>query len=322
MPTAAPILAVLAGHEGLTPTDRELLTLARRLGVGHAVWPGSGSEAPAELCALHGASATHVLAGGSSDSLSADSTAALVAAVAREVGANVVLLASGPSAREVAALSARLLGAGLVLDASEIRIGADDHVSAVRSALSATWDVHIHVKRPAAVVTVAPNSVTRIEADDARAARLVEHAVDIAQPSAVTVIERHRPDVSEGPDLARASVVVAGGRGTNGDFRAVRELAELLGGAVGSTRVATDEGWIAPATQIGQTGLTVAPRLYIGAGVSGAVHHRGGMQAAGTIVAINTDREAPIFEIADVGVVGDLHTVLPQLTAELRRRRG
>jgi electron transfer flavoprotein alpha subunit len=124
------------------------------------------------------------------------------------------------------------------------------------------------------------------------------------------------------PELSEAQVVVAGGRGTHGDFTALEDLADVLGAAVGATRVATDEGWISRDAQIGQTGTTIAPRLYIGAGISGAVHHRGGMQAAGTIVAVNTDPESPIFEIADFGVVGDLFTVLPQVTAELRRRKG
>ena len=124
------------------------------------------------------------------------------------------------------------------------------------------------------------------------------------------------------PTVSITKIVVTGGRGTEGDFTALEELADVLGGAVGATRVATDEGWIGHDAQIGQTGVTISPRLYIGAGVSGAVHHRGGMQASGTIVAINTDPDAPIFEIADFGVVGDLTTVVPQLTAELRRLKG
>ena len=115
---------------------------------------------------------------------------------------------------------------------------------------------------------------------------------------------------------------MAGGRGTEGDFSVVEELADVLGGAVGATRVATDEGWIGHDAQIGQTGVTIAPRLYVGVGVSGAVHHRGGMQASGTIVAINSDPDAPIFEIADFGVVGDLFTVVPQAAAEIRRLKG
>jgi electron transfer flavoprotein alpha subunit len=134
-------------------------------------------------------------------------------------------------------------------------------------------------------------------------------------------VRRTPPAPSDRPDLSSADVVVVGGRGTEGDFGPIEALADEVGGAVGSTRVATDEGWIGHETQIGQTGVTVSPRLYIGAGVSGAVHHRGGMQASGTIVAVNPDPEAPIFEIADYGIVGDLFTVLPQVTEELRRLR-
>jgi electron transfer flavoprotein alpha subunit len=137
----------------------------------------------------------------------------------------------------------------------------------------------------------------------------------------VEVVERTPVAPSDRPDLASADTVVVGGRGTEGDFGPPEELAHVLGAAVGATRVATDEGWIGHEAQIGQTGVTVSPRLYIGAGVSGAVHHRGGMQASGTIVAINPDPEAPIFEIADYGIVGDLFTVVPALTVELRRLR-
>ena len=136
------------------------------------------------------------------------------------------------------------------------------------------------------------------------------------------LVERTERTPSGRPDLSAAQVVVVGGRGTEGDFSLVAELADVLGGAVGATRVATDEGWIDHEAQIGQTGVTVSPRLYIGAGVSGAVHHRGGMQSAGTIVAVNNDPEAPIFEIADLGIVGDLQTVLPAATQELRRLLG
>jgi electron transfer flavoprotein alpha subunit len=142
-----------------------------------------------------------------------------------------------------------------------------------------------------------------------------------ARAHAGTVVERTERPASGRPELGEAEVVIAGGRGTDGDFGPLEELADLLGAGIGATRVATDEGWIDRGAQIGQTGVTVAPRLYIGAGVSGAVHHRGGMQSAGTIVAVNSDPEAPIFEIADFGIVGDLFAVLPQLSAELRALR-
>ena len=149
-------------------------------------------------------------------------------------------------------------------------------------------------------------------------------AVDVARDRAALAALREVPGVvgTVGPDLGSASIVVVGGRGTEGDFSVVEELADVLGGAVGATRVATDEGWIGHDAQIGQTGVTIAPRLYVGVGVSGAVHHRGGMQASGTIVAVNSDPDAPIFEIADFGVIGDLFTVVPQAAAEIRRLKG
>jgi len=124
--------------------------------------------------------------------------------------------------------------------------------------------------------------------------------------------------VASGP---RRGGVVVGGRGTQGDFSAVEDLADALGAAVGATRDATDEGWMPHEVMVGQTGVTISPRLYVGAGVSGAVHHRGGMQASGLVVAVNNDPDAPIFEFADFGVVGDLFEVLPQAAAEIRRLR-
>ena len=190
-----------------------------------------------------------------------------------------------------------------------------------RSAFAGSWETRCAVTTPLAIVALKRNAVVAEPAAVPSAPAVDRTAVPVTGVGAA-VVERSVHAGTGGPDLASAQVVVAGGRGTEGDFTVLRELAEVLGGAVGATRVATDEGWIDHDTQIGQTGVTVAPRLYIGAGVSGAIHHRGGMQSAGTIVAINTDEEAPIFEIADLGIVGDLHTVLPQAIAELRRLRG
>ena len=155
------------------------------------------------------------------------------------------------------------------------------------------------------------------------ASAVVPHTVTVDDGvRRVTVAEHTERAASTRPDLGAAHVVVVGGRGTNGDFAPLEELADLLGGAVGATRVATDEGWIDHEAQIGQTGVTVAPQLYIGAGVSGAVHHRGGMQSAGTIVAINNDPEAPMMTKATYAVVGDMHEVVPAINEEIRRRRG
>ncbi|WP_156808145.1 electron transfer flavoprotein subunit alpha/FixB family protein, partial [Actinomyces sp. oral taxon 849] len=143
-----------------------------------------------------------------------------------------------------------------------------------------------------------------------------------AEAAAVRLVLREATSVASGPALTEARTVVVGGRGVDGDFDLVRSLAEPLDAAVGATRVACDEGWIERSAQIGQTGETISPRLYIGLGVSGAVHHTSGIQGAGTVVAICDDSEAPIFEMADFGVVGDVTEVVPQLVEELAKLRG
>ena len=124
------------------------------------------------------------------------------------------------------------------------------------------------------------------------------------------------------PELTEAAIVVSGGRGTGGNFEPVEGLADALGAAVGASRAAVDSGWYPHTFQIGQTGKVVSPQLYIANGISGAIQHRAGMQTSKTIVAVNKDEEAPIFELVDFGVVGDLHTVLPAVTEEVTKRKG
>ena len=154
-------------------------------------------------------------------------------------------------------------------------------------------------------------------------AEVEDVAVTLEEHSQVaTMVERAHAE-SEGPDLAEADVIVAGGRGLGGpeNFTVVEELAKALGGAVGATRAVVDAGWYPYSTQIGQTGKTVSPKLYVACGVSGAIQHKVGMQSSGTIVAINKDPNAPIFEFCDLGVVGDLHQIVPKLTELVRARK-
>lgn len=311
---------------GLRTPVRELVTLARGLagpsGV-HGAWAVDGAEPSAEAVAdLAALGVAHV------HRLTTDADLHLTAVLAEGLaslldatGAGLLLATSSFENKEVAARLAVATGAGVVTDADALAL-VDGQVVAGKTVFAGTWTTRCAITTELAVVTVKANSVAATDAPSPTAPVVGEHAF-AASPAATAVrlVERtQRPD-SGRPDLGSAHVVVVGGRGTEGDFSQVEELADVLGGAVGATRVATDEGWIGHDAQIGQTGVTVSPRLYIGAGVSGAVHHRGGMQASGTIVAVNSDADAPIFEIADFGIVGDLRTVLPQAAAELRRLR-
>jgi electron transfer flavoprotein alpha subunit len=164
-------------------------------------------------------------------------------------------------------------------------------------------------------------------APDAAAAAASPEVVTVDVPNealtgAARITGRKDKPASGRPDLTEARIVVAGGRGVDGDFGPVEELADALGAAVGASRAATDAGWIGHDAQVGQTGKTVSPQLYISAGISGAIQQKAGMQTAKVIVAVNKDAESPVFEIADFGIIGDLFEVLPQATEEIKKRKG
>jgi len=319
-----PALVLLDHHDTrLRPPVLELLTAARSLGVAvHGVWFGEGLDGALPALGAAGVERVDVVGlgapGGAADARLTPVAAAAIAQLALAQQASVVLLTSSFENKEIAARLGVRTGAGVVVDAGALAVEGG-RIVADKTVFAGTWTTRCAVTTALAVVTLKPNAVPAEPA-----ATPTTPVVVAAEPTAVTgalatLDERIERPASDRPDLGEAQVVVVGGRGTDGDFAPLEALADLLGGAVGATRVATDEGWIAHDAQIGQTGVTVSPRLYIGAGVSGAVHHRGGMQASGTIVAINSDPESPIFEIADYGIVGDLFTVLPQLTSELTR---
>ncbi len=318
--TTGPVL-VLVDHADGTPRGSalELLTAARGLGEAQAVWVGDLPDDAAARLGEFGAAVVHVVPCGPDGSLP-PAVAAAVARVLDAAGAHLLLLASTFENKEVAARVALAIDAGLVVDASAVERGAGAEIVTTQQAFAATWALRGEVTTPRSVVALKPNAVPA-RAVEAPAVPAVRMHDPVVPDQRVRLVSRTPRPSSGRPDLGEAQVVVVGGRGTDGDFSAVEDLADALGGAVGATRVATDEGWIGHEAQIGQTGVTISPRLYIGAGVSGAVHHRGGMVASGTVVAVDTDPDAPIFEFADFGVVGDLFTVLPQAAAEVRRRK-
>jgi electron transfer flavoprotein alpha subunit len=245
--------------------------------------------------------------------------AELLAQLVKEKAPALVLIGGTPQGREIAARLAVKTDSGLLTDAVDL-VSGDDGPVAEQSVFGGATVVHSRVKRGTPVVAVRPNAISPEPAP--AAAELVPVAL-AGSPSGARITERVVAERGERPDLTEASIVVSGGRGTGGaeGFVLIEQLADALGAAVGASRAVTDAGWYPHQFQVGQTGKTVSPQLYMAIGISGAIQHRAGMQTSKTIVAVNKDPEAPIFELADFGVVGDLFKVVPQLLEEIGKRK-
>ncbi|MFC9154743.1 electron transfer flavoprotein subunit alpha/FixB family protein [Streptomyces bauhiniae] len=300
----------------------ELLTLARRVGEPVAVALGAGAGDTVTVLAEHGA--TRVLTHDASeyaDYLVVPKVDALQAAV-EAVSPVAVLLPSSAEGKEVAARLALRTGSGLITDAVDIEVG-DEGPVATQSVFAASFTTKSRVVKGVPVITVKPNSAAVEAAPAAGAAEAL--SVSFSDKATGTKVTGRTPRESTGrPELTEAAIVVSGGRGVNGadNFALIEALADSLGAAVGASRAAVDAGWYPHTNQVGQTGKSVSPQLYIANGISGAIQHRAGMQTSKTIVAVNKDPEAPIFDLVDYGVVGDLFEVVPQLTEEVKTRKG
>jgi len=294
----------------------ELLTLARRLGEPVAVVFGETDDAITKTLGEYGATRVVFVADSSVTEYLVVPKAEALWQIAASVHPVAILISSTPEGKEIAGRLAVKLESGLITDATDI--AADG--TTTQSVFAGNWTVTAAVTHGIPVVTVKPNAVTPELAPTEPA--ISEAEVSISDAARTARIVSSEPKASSGrPELTEAAVVVSGGRGTGGNFAAIEELADLLGGAVGASRAAVDAGWYPYAYQIGQTGKTVSPQLYIAAGISGAIQHRAGMQTSKAIVAVNKDAEAPIFALADLGIVGDLHKVLGSVIAEIKQRK-
>ena len=299
----------------------EMLTLAARLGEPAAVFIGpkdKGSEV-AEAVKRYGAGTVYVVDDEALKGYLVAPKAEALQQVMEKSSPGAVLIASSAEGKEIAGRLAIKTGSGLITDAVDVE---SDHDTAVttQSVFAGNYTVKAKVTRGTPIITVKPNSAAPQEADGAGNVEEVSVTVSDAAKGAQIVASQPRKATGR-PELTEAAIVVSGGRGTGGSFEPVEELADALGAAVGASRAAVDSGWKPHSYQIGQTGKTVSPQLYIAAGISGAIQHRAGMQTSKTIVAVKKDEEAPIFELVDFGVVGDLHAVLPAVTEEVRQRK-
>jgi len=314
-------ILVLAEHVGddVKKVTLELITLARRFGEPSVVWTGPGAEQGQARCAEYGAARMYVAADAAIDDYVVAPAAELLAQLVREKSPACVLVAGTAQGKEVAGRLAVKIDSGVLTDAVDMQPG-DDGPVVEQSIFGGSTVVHSRVRRGTPVVAVRPNAVAPESAAGAAELSPVSLAGEV---SGAKVTNRVVAERSERPDLTEASIVVSGGRGTGGaeGFGVIEQLADALGAAVGASRAVTDAGWYPHQFQVGQTGKTVSPQLYLAIGISGAIQHRAGMQTSKTIVAVNKDPEAPIFELADFGVVGDLFKVVPQLLDEISKRK-
>ena len=317
----AEVLVLVEHAEGaLKKITAELITAARVLGEPAAVVVGKPGTAEPLVEGLKSAGAAKVYVAESDDAENYLVTpyVDVLASLAESDAPAAVLLAASADGKEIAGRLAARTGSGLLVDVVEVREGG----VGVHSIFGGAFTVEAQATGDTAVITVRPGA---IEAEPAAGAGEVVNVEVPAQAENATKITKREPAVAgDRPELTEATVVVSGGRGVGSaeNFSVVEELADSLGAAVGASRAAVDSGYYPGQFQVGQTGKTVSPQLYIALGISGAIQHRAGMQTSKTIIAVNKDEEAPIFEIADLGIVGDLFKVAPQLTEAVKARKG
>ncbi len=300
----------------------ELLAIAKRLGEPSAVFigPADTAQAAVEKLTAYGAEKIYVVDDSEVRGYLVAPKAEVLQQLVQQASPAAVLIPSTSEGKEIGARLAIKTESGLITDAVDVQ--SEDGVPVTtQSVFAGSWTTQSKVTQGTPIITVKPNSAAPEETAGAGTVENVTPTISDAAKLAQVVASQPR-QASGRPELTEAAIVVSGGRGTGGDFAPIEGLADALGAAVGASRAAVDSGWMPHSFQVGQTGKTVSPQLYVANGISGAIQHRAGMQTSKTIVAVNKDEEAPIFELVDFGVVGDLHAVLPAATEEITRRKG
>jgi electron transfer flavoprotein alpha subunit len=318
----AKVLVFAEMTEGkLGPTALEILTRARDLGDVSAIALGSGAKAAAEALGKHGAKTVHINEDSAFDDFLAEPAADAVEALHRELGADIILFGFTSDSRDVAGRLAARLGTGLISNASDVTGGDGGFVAKVPYFGGAKIASMKAGGKPA-IVLIRPKSFEASESGGT--AEVKELAVSIGEGSKRARILERVVEASEKVKLEDAKVVISGGRGMGGpdNFPLLEDLANALGGAVGASRAVVDAGWVPYSMQVGQTGKSVRPGVYIAVGISGAMQHTVGMKTSKVIIAINKDAEAPIMKMADLGVVGDALKIVPALTAAVKAKKG
>jgi electron transfer flavoprotein alpha subunit len=317
----AEVLVLVEHAEGaVKKVTAELITAARTLGEPSAVVIGApGTAAPlADDLKAAGAAKIYVAESDDAESYLITPYVDVLASLVESATPAAVLLAANADGKEIAGRLAARTGAGVLSDVIEVKEGG----KGIHSIFGGAFTVEAQANGDTPVITLRPGAVDA--SPEAGAGEQVTVEVPAQAENATKITKREPAVAGDRPELTEASVVVSGGRGVGSaeKFSVVEDLADSLGGAVGASRAAVDSGYYPGQFQVGQTGKTVSPQLYIALGISGAIQHRAGMQTSKTIIAVNKDEEAPIFEIADYGIVGDLFNVTPQLTDAVKARKG
>ncbi len=317
----AEVLVLVEHAEGaLKKVSTELITAARALGEPSAVVTGPTGTADklAEALAAAGAEKIYVAEGDAIEGFLVTPKVDVLASLVESASPAAVLTAASAEGKEVAGRLAARIGSGLLSDVIEVKSDG----SVLHSIFGGAYTVDAKANGDVPVISVRPGAVEA--KPQAGAGEKVTVEVPAQEDGVVKIVSKDPIVGGDRPELTEATIVVSGGRGVGSaeKFSVVEELADSLGAAVGASRAAVDSGYYPGQFQVGQTGKTVSPQLYVALGISGAIQHRAGMQTSKTIIAVNKDEEAPIFEIADYGIVGDLFNVAPQLTEEVKKHKG